>query len=57
VKAIIISDVDTRALLDRLELALLRNEIDLGSEWKPTIQDMHRVFHFVVTNWLAEVSK
>lgn len=55
-KAIIISDQDARALVDRLELAkyheqhIMRRDPDKS----PTADEMHRWFHFVVVKWLQE---
>lgn len=54
-KAIIISDAEARALLDRLELTALRHNVLRDNPERPvTIEDMHRTFHYVVTRWLQE---
>jgi hypothetical protein len=54
-KAIIIDDKDCDALLDRLELTMLRKANVLQKETDPvSIDQMHRSFHFVVTRWLQE---
>jgi len=55
-KAIIISDMDARALLHSLELNSLRKNNIMSSDPKrpPTVDDMHRSFHYVVTKWLQE---
>lgn len=56
-KAIIIQDTDARALLDKLKLTSLYDAghfrgVDMT---KPgSVEDIHRVFHFVVTRWLQE---
>lgn len=53
-RAIIISDADACALLDQLKLEALSgpNQFDLGKS--PTLESMHRRFHFVVCRWLQE---
>lgn len=56
-KAIIISDADSRALLDRLELVKLRGAghmVREDADRPPTMEEVHRVFHYVVCNWLQE---
>ena len=57
-KAIIISDADSRALLDKLELANMRAEPNSimreDMTRPPTVADIHRVFHYVVCRWLQE---
>lgn len=56
-KAIIITDADAKALLDKLELKKLRGEGHIMREdfdRPPTIGDIHRAFHFVVVGWLQE---
>jgi hypothetical protein len=55
-KAIIISDMDARALLHSLELVSLRRDNFLRDDptRPPTVNDMHRTFHYVVTKWLQE---
>lgn len=54
-KAIIISDMDARALLQSLELTALRGRfIRQDPSQPPTIDEMHRAFHYVVTRWLQE---
>jgi hypothetical protein len=52
-RAIIIQDTDARALLDKLELAKLK-ELYAQRAAPPTLDDMHRTFHYVVTRWLQE---
>ncbi len=52
-KAIIIQDHDARALLDKLELAKLKEHYAQRQE-PHTFDDMHRTFHYVVTRWLQE---
>jgi hypothetical protein len=55
-KAIIITDVDARALLDKLELKKLQTERLISGD--PTraamVDDAHRAFHYVVCRWLQE---
>ena len=56
-KAIIISDADARALLDKLELTKLKGAGHFpreSPENPPSIGEMHRVFHYVVCRWLQE---
>ena len=55
-KAIIIEDKDARALIERLELAKLRERTHSSSHAgePPSWDDMHRTFHYVVTSWLQE---
>lgn len=56
-KAIIISDMDARALLDKLKLTALREAGHLRGtdpDRQPSIEEMHRTFHYVVTRWLQE---
>lgn len=55
-KAIIIDDTDARALLDKLQLVALRrdNVIRADPTIPPSIDDVHRAFHYVVTRWLQE---
>jgi hypothetical protein len=55
-KAIIISDADARALLDKLELTALRpNNVMRADPSRPaTVEEIHRAFHYVVTRWLKE---
>lgn len=55
-KAIIISDADARALLNKLELTALRENNIMRDDpgCPPTKEDIHRAFHFVVTRWLQE---
>ena len=55
-KAIIISDADSRSLLDQLELeALKRDHWGQQPDRPVTVADMHRTFHYVVTRWLQEM--
>ena len=55
-KAIIISDMDARALLNKLELTKLKSDRPRWGDPNspPTVEEMHRVFHFVVCRWLQE---
>ena len=57
-KAIIISDSDAKALLDRLELKAMRE----ANHWPANasaldeeIIEAHRAFHFIVCRWLQEM--
>lgn len=52
-KAIIISDADARALLSKLELTKLRNDGHF-SNLNAEVDQIHRIFHFIVTKWLQE---
>ncbi len=56
-KAIIISDADARALLEKLELVKLRGAghiMRADADGPPTMAEVHRVFHYVVCTWLQE---
>lgn len=56
-RAIIINDVDARALLAKLELTKLRGDGHIMREdfdRPPTIEEIHRVFHYVVVRWLQD---
>lgn len=65
-KAIIIEEKDCKALLDRLELAKFQaahrqpirhiapKELGIGTSETVTLEDMHRWFHYVVTEWIQE---
>ena len=49
-RAIIISDADARALLEQLLLIKLRSDVANP----PTLDEVYRAFHYVVTRWLQE---
>lgn len=56
-KAIIISDMDARALLDKLKLESMHEAghfrgVDPAKP--PDIASVHRTFHYVVCRWLQE---
>jgi hypothetical protein len=56
-KAIIISDSDARALLDKLELAKMRESGHFSrsnAEAQNAFSEAHRAFHYVVCKWLQE---
>lgn len=55
-RAIIISDADARALLDQLKLTSLQadNIMRDDHDRPPTVSEIHRAFHYVVTRWLQE---
>lgn len=56
-KAIIISDADARALLNKLELTAMRGAHHIMREdsTRPaSVEDIHRAFHYVVCRWLQE---
>lgn len=56
-KAIIIEDVDARALLDSLELNTMRAANHWPHNSKATneaIVDAHRTFHYIVCRWLQD---
>ena len=55
-KAIIISDMDARALLDKLKLKSLTADNIMRDDpaRPPTVSDIHRAFHYVVCCWLQE---
>jgi hypothetical protein len=50
VKAIIISDADARALLNKLELTKFRSDHSKCQ----TVAEIHRAFHYEVCLWLQE---
>lgn len=49
-RAIIISDADAKALLDKLELTKFRNERPKSTD----VDSIHRAFHYEVCRWLQE---
>lgn len=56
-KAIIIQDTDARALLDTLKLTALQDARHITREdydKPPSLEQIHRVFHYVVCRWLQE---
>ncbi len=56
-KAIIIEDVDARALLESLELTALRAANHWPNNSKATkeaIEEAHGIFHYVVCRWLQD---
>jgi hypothetical protein len=56
-KAIIISDTDSRALLDKLELTAMRDAGHFRGDdpdKPPSINSVHGAFHYVVCRWLQE---
>lgn len=56
-KAIIVSETELNALLDRLELVSLRKATHWPGQ-KPDSQEIteaHRAFHYEVTRWIQEV--
>lgn len=55
-KAIIISDTDARALLDKLQLTALRDAGFMRDDpaQPPSVASIHRAFHYVVCLWLQE---
>ncbi len=56
-KAIIISDSDAKALLDKLKLTSLEENRHIMRENldKPaTLRDVHRTYHYIICRWLQE---
>lgn len=55
-KAIIISDTDARALLDKLELTAMRGAGFMQDDpsCPATAAEIHRAFHYIVCRWLQE---
>ncbi len=55
-KAFILKEEDATELLESLELTKLRESNFLGAHdpKKQEIQDIHRTFHFIVTQWLQQ---
>lgn len=56
-KAIIISDTDAKALLDRLEVKAMRdaNHWPVNDPDRDVVTNAHRAFHYIVTHWLQEM--
>jgi hypothetical protein len=52
-RCVIIEDKDAIALLDKLKLTALQENGHRCQEGA-SVQDIHRVFHFVVYRWLRE---
>jgi hypothetical protein len=53
-KAIIISDTDARALLNKLELTKLKEAGHLRGIEAEVSASLHRTYHYVVVKWLQE---
>ncbi len=55
-RAIIIQDTDARALLDSLKLHAMQdsNILRVDCTKPPSVDDIHRAFHYVVARWLQE---
>lgn len=55
-KAIIISDTDARALLDKLELTKLKSNCRNWDDPNkpPSLAEVHHTFHYEVCKWLQE---
>lgn len=53
-KAIIITDAESLALLDSLELESLKENHRLDTT-KQSMVEAHRLFHYVVCRWLQSV--
>ena len=54
-RVIIIDDKDARGLLASLELAQLRDNGHLREDGgQPTVDQVHRTFHYVVCQWLQD---
>lgn len=57
-RAIIISDNDARSLLDQLRLeSMCKNHpiFRRDPDQPATTEEMHRVYHFIVTQWLQDM--
>jgi uncharacterized protein YqcC (DUF446 family) len=56
-RAILITNLEAKALLDQLELQAMRNANHWPASSPETheIMQAHRAFHFIVTKWLQEV--
>lgn len=61
-RAIIISDAEARALLDKLKLASMHEEghfrqynDPIDFEKPASVSAVHRAFHYVVCRWLQEM--
>lgn len=53
-RAIIISDADSANLLDQLKLASLTAKHNSLLDQPPSVEGIHRIFHYVVCRWLQE---
>ena len=60
-KAIIISDSDARALLDKLKLAALTSDNIMMTmrthedpAYQSVVSEVHRAFHYIVCSWRQE---
>lgn len=53
-RAIIIDDKDARDLIQQLELAKLQETRHFRGDKPITLDDMHRTFHYIVTQWLQD---
>ena len=54
-KAIIVSDAELNALLDKLKLESMRDDNHIGRPNDPTVDAVHRAFHYVVVRWIQSV--
>ena len=55
-RVVIISDAESLALLDSLELEKFQAEAQFqGTTPESIAENMHRRFHYVVTRWLQSV--
>jgi len=54
-KAIIVSDVELNALLDRLELKKLQGSTGYEAIPPDMLEKMHRHFHYHIVRWIQEI--
>lgn len=53
-KAVILKDEDGIELMERLELTKLRKAYQEPKENQQVTRELHRAFHFQVSEWLRE---
>ena len=53
-KAIIVSEVELQALLDKLELRKLKGPTHHQTT-QPAMDEAHRMFHYEVVSWMRSV--
>jgi hypothetical protein len=59
-KVYLVTELELKTLLERLELAKLRQmnfHAPTSTIHKSEIDDLHRIFHYVAVQWTQEVGK
>lgn len=54
-KAIIVTDVELNALVDRLELKKFQGDYGADRPTQDQLERAHRFFHYHVVRWIQEV--